>query len=341
MPVTVPSGFTLTDQFMVSGRISATNTGASVLNVGATGNIAINKQTPAGFASLAAGDLVSGLEYQWVYNASSGVFVLLNNTSAGTIPAPVNGAVIYGVGGVWSAAAISSFGYLTGNQSITLTGDTTGVGTTAITAVTGRVNGVAYATNPATNTVPVITGTNTATYEAVPNAALANSTISINSHSQALGTSLTLAFTDFAGSITAAQMLALNSGYVYYGSLSNLPTPTPFSTLMGSPPAIGSTTAAAATFTTLQATGNITTSITGGGVQCLHVSNTGVISGTAADCSGAAGSGTVNSGTTGQLAFYPGNASTVGPENTVTLPQTHPNTRATSTAVMMRIYGAL
>ena len=32
---------------------------------------------------------------------------------------------------------------------------------------------------------------------------------------------------------------------------------------------------------------------------------------------GAAGSGTVNAGLTGQVAFYPGNASTVGPENFV------------------------
>jgi hypothetical protein len=45
--------------------------------------------------------------------------------------------------------------------------------------------------------------------------------------------------------------------------------------------------------------------ITGGGTQCLQVSNTGVVSGTTAACgSGGSGSGTVNSGASGDLAYY-------------------------------------
>jgi hypothetical protein len=290
---------------------------------------------------VAAGDLVAGQEYQFVYNAASGVFIVTNNTSIGTIPAPINGDIIYGSGGVWAATPLSSFGYLTGNQPITLSGDTTGSGTTAIATSTPKVNGVSYGTNPSTNTVPVVTGLNAITYEAVPNSALANNFIQINAHTQALGTSLVLGFSDFAGGITAAQMLTLPSGQVYYGNISSQPVATPLSTLFASPPALGGASPAAATFTTLTTTGNITTPISGGGTQCLHVNNSGVISGTAADCSGAAGSGTVNSGTTGQLAFYPGNASTVGPENTLTLPQTNSATRAGQTQAMMRHFGAI
>ncbi|HET6401179.1 MAG TPA: hypothetical protein VFH95_07240, partial [Candidatus Kapabacteria bacterium] len=44
-----------------------------------------------------------------------------------------------------------------------------------------QVNGVAYPSGPSTNTVPVVTAANTVTYEAVPNAALANSTIGLTS----------------------------------------------------------------------------------------------------------------------------------------------------------------
>jgi hypothetical protein len=309
--------------------------------VGSTGAVAINKQTPTGFVATATGDLVGQLEYDFVYNAASGVFVVTNNTSAGTIPAPISGDVIYGVAGLWTATPIASFGYITGNQTITLSGDTVGTGATAITTQTAKVNGVAYGTSPAINTVPVITSANTATYEAVPNAALANSAITINSHSTSLGGSVTLAFTDFSGAITAAQMLALPSGNVYYGNGSSQPVATSLATLFASPPALGGSSAAAVNTTNLTIAGTITTPISGGGLQCLHVNNSGVISGTSADCSGAAGSGTVNAGTTNQVAYYPGNASTVGGENTLTLPQTHPATRASSTAVMMRIYGAL
>lgn len=55
------------------------------------------------------------------------------------------------------------------NQTITLSGDTTGSGTTAITTTTGKVNGVSYPSGPSTDTVPVVTASNTATYESVPN----------------------------------------------------------------------------------------------------------------------------------------------------------------------------
>ena len=55
--------------------------------------------------------------------------------------------------------------------TITLTGDTTGSsGTGTITTTTGKVNGVSYPATPSTNTVPVVTGSNTITYQQIVNA---------------------------------------------------------------------------------------------------------------------------------------------------------------------------
>lgn len=54
---------------------------------------------------------------------------------------------------------------------------------------------------------------------------------------------------------------------------------------LASPGAIGGSTPAAGNFTTLGATGALTTNVTGGGTQCLQASNTGVITGTASVCS--------------------------------------------------------
>jgi len=58
-----------------------------------------------------------------------------------------------------------------------------------------------------------------------------------------------------------------------------------------SPPAIGGTTPAAGAFTTLGASGNLTTNITGS-TQCVHANSSGVLSGTGGDC-GAGGGGSV------------------------------------------------
>lgn len=63
------------------------------------------------------------------------------------------------------------------------------------------------------------------------------------------------------------------------------------------PPAIGGTTPAAGAFTTLSASGNLTTNVTGS-TQCLHVNTSGVVTGTGSDC-GAGGSTAFNSLTSG------------------------------------------
>lgn len=76
-----------------------------------------------------------------------------------------------------------------------------------------KVNAVAYPASPATNTVPVVTGANQITYEAVPNAALANAAITLNGSSIALGASktLVLASSDFATQGTTTTVLHGNA----------------------------------------------------------------------------------------------------------------------------------
>lgn len=81
-------------------------------------------------------------------------------------------------------------------------------------------------------------------------------------------------------------------------SASSTVSGTGFSTYLASPPAIGGTTAAAGTFSALTDSG-----ITGS-TQCLHVNTSGLVSGTGSDCGSGGGSGTVNSGASGDLAYY-------------------------------------
>ena len=65
--------------------------------------------------------------------------------------------------------------------------------------------------------------------------------------------------------------------------------------------------------------GSVTLPITGSSAQCLHVSATGVVSGTGWDCgSGGGGSGTVNSGAATQVAMYSGSGTAVSGDSALT-----------------------
>jgi hypothetical protein len=70
----------------------------------------------------------------------------------------------------------------------------------------------------------------------------------------------------------------------------------------------------------LNVSGNVTLPVTGGGFQCLHVNNAGVVSGTGADCGngGGSASGTVNAGSTSQVAMYTGNGTAVSGDSVLT-----------------------
>jgi hypothetical protein len=79
-------------------------------------------------------------------------------------------------------------GYAYGNGTSPFTYSTT----IPFSAISGTVNatqlnGVSYGSSPGVNTVPVVTATNTVTYEAVPNAALVNDYVSVNGVTCILG----------------------------------------------------------------------------------------------------------------------------------------------------------
>lgn len=78
-----------------------------------------------------------------------------------------------------------------GNYITALTGDVTASGPGSVAATVVKVNGVAYGTSPSTNTVPVVTSSNTITYEALPNAAMptyTNHLLTLGTGSAGLGT---------------------------------------------------------------------------------------------------------------------------------------------------------
>lgn len=96
--------------------------------------------------------------------------------------------------GVPSIAVAGTDYQAPGSYITALTGDATATGPGSVASTVVKVNGVSYGTSPSTNTVPVVTGANTVTYQTVPNAALANSAVTIGSTSTSLGgTSATIA----------------------------------------------------------------------------------------------------------------------------------------------------
>jgi hypothetical protein len=82
---------------------------------------------------------------------------------------------------------VSQFAWFT----LQLTGDVIS-SAGSLAATVAKVNGVSYGATPSTNTVPVVTASNTVTYEAVPNAALANSSSTVNGQTCTLGSTCTV-----------------------------------------------------------------------------------------------------------------------------------------------------
>jgi hypothetical protein len=116
-----------------------------------------------------------------IATGTSGYPLLSNGASA--YPTFAQVSLGTGVTGTLTAAETPAF---TG-------GDIQSAGATlTLTAVS--VHGVTYPATPSTNTVPVVTASNTVTYEAVPNAALVNSATTVNSQTCTLGSSCTLPF---------------------------------------------------------------------------------------------------------------------------------------------------
>ncbi len=128
----------------------------------------------------------------------------LNQNTTGTA-ANVTGIIARANGGLNSATP--GTGLLrdgTTPSASELSGDATTSGSNVVTV--GKVNGVAYGASPGTNTVPIVTSSNTVTYEAVPNTALANSSVTLNGQAIALGGSANV------NSGAAAHSVAINQG---------------------------------------------------------------------------------------------------------------------------------
>lgn len=162
-----------------------------------------------------------------------------------------------------------------------------------------KVNGVAYGASPSTNKVPVVTGSNVVTYEAVPNSALANAATTVNGQTCTLGSTCTISAT--AGTITVGtttiaggtngsfefnnsgflgEVAPTGSGPVVLGTSPTIATPV----INGISTGTGvSTTAAASTLAMRGTNGNLqandfvpsfTTTATAAGTTTLAVSST-------------------------------------------------------------------
>lgn len=182
-----------------------------------------------------------------------------STTLASSAALAANGVVIGGGAGATptAIAACTNGQLIVGATSSppacqTMAGDVGSIGATGIVTLVS-VNGVLYGSNPSSNTVPVVTGAFTTTYEAVPNAALANSSVTIGSTNVALGatvatfagvtlTSPTETNTTITGSLTAI-------GLVTNANLVNAAT-----TVNGQTCTLGSTCTAAAAAGTLTGT---------------------------------------------------------------------------------------
>lgn len=174
-PTAVAVGFTLaggttskTLTVPLDATVSGTNTGDQTISI--TGDVTASGSTGALASTVGK---INGVS---LAGLATGI---LKNATATGVP----------------SIAVSGTDYQAPGSYITaLTGDATASGPGSAAATVVKVNGVAYGTSPSTNTVPVVTGANTVTYQTVPNAALANSTITIGSTSTSLGgTSATIA----------------------------------------------------------------------------------------------------------------------------------------------------
>ena len=205
---------------------------------------------------------------------STGILTVTGLKGA-AIPSLASGHLQYnGTALVWDATS-----YLSTYPAAGIAVSTGSAWTSSLTAPSSALVGIS---DSQTLTGKIISGASN-TLSNIANASLTNSAITFGSTSVSLGATLTNlngvnvgpgtpgtgAFTTLAASSTVS-----GSG---------------FSTYLASPPSIGGTAAAAGTFTTLAATGPLTTNVTGS-TQCLQANSSGVVSGTGSAC-GAGGSG--------------------------------------------------
>jgi hypothetical protein len=112
-----PSGFSLTDQYIVRAKIGAglTNTGPTTLSVAGTTATSVVRQTAGTNVTLAGGELVAGAEYDFVYNAAGPAWVVTTNLATAVSMDPASGTVTQAQ---WANG--QAFVYKTSGKTLTL-----------------------------------------------------------------------------------------------------------------------------------------------------------------------------------------------------------------------------
>lgn len=156
---------------------------------------------------------------------------------------------------------------------------------TALAGTTSAANKLFYFTGSGTGSVADLSAFMRGTFASADAAAARTAFgVAIGTNVQAYDADLTT----YAGITPSANVQTLLGSADYAAFRSNLSLGTFATQDFATPPAIGGTTPAAGTFSTLTATSTLTTNVTGS-TQCLHVNSSGVISGTGGDCATAAG----------------------------------------------------
>jgi hypothetical protein len=159
-----------------SNTLALETNGTTALTIDTSQKIGIGVTTPSAFLQLKAGTATAGTA-PLKFTAGT----LTTTAEAGAVEYDGSSLYYTDSGGTRHALAAS------GSGITALTGDVSATGSGSVAATVNKVNGVAYSSGPSTNTVPVVTAANTVTYEAVPNAALANSSVTLGSTSVSLG----------------------------------------------------------------------------------------------------------------------------------------------------------
>ena len=281
-----------------SGQLTSTlATGTAPFVIASTTNVAnLNASSLSGNTFAAPGAIGS---------STPNTAAFTNETTSGSITANglVSGTV---VAGKW-------IGLNSSNQMVLNTPSLVGTSTNGqlLTNSSGNVIGTNVGTTGVSTVVETDAGGHIANslITGLPNANLANSSITIGSTNTALGaTSTSLAGLTGISSTTGTFSGQLTST-VTTGTAPLVVTSTTnvanlnASSLSGNtfhiPGPIGDTTPGSGNFTSGGFTGTLSTNITGS-TQCVHASSTGILSGTGSDCGAGTGGG-VGTSTNGQL----------------------------------------